>query len=72
MTELDPYTEQQLADMSPDDFDALCARVRPVDEPTDPKARAAAALRRARGLDRRKPATKEQAAEALRGYAANR
>jgi len=63
-----PFAEQQLADMDADDFDALVARVRPPDEPTDPKERAAAALRRSRGLDRGRPATKERAAEALRGY----
>lgn len=63
-----PYAEQQLADMNADDFDALVARVRPPDEPTDPMERAAAALRRSRGLDRSRPATKERAAEALRGY----
>ncbi|UVO10868.1 hypothetical protein NM962_12600 [Mycobacterium sp. SVM_VP21] len=63
-----PYAEQQLADMTADDFDALVARVRPPDEPTDPKERAAAALRRDRGLDRRRPATKEAAVEAWRGY----
>lgn len=68
MTDLSPYVEQQLADLSAEDFDALVARVRPPDEPTDPMERAAKALRRSRGLDRTDRATKEQAADALRAY----
>jgi hypothetical protein len=43
MTDLDPLVEQQLADMDPWAFDALVARVRPPDEPTDPKVRATSA-----------------------------
>ena len=70
MTHLDPHTEQKLADMSSEEFDLLLARVRPPEEPTDPKARATAALRRFRGLDRTAPATAEQAADAMRRYAA--
>ena len=72
MTELSPQAEQQLADLSAEDFDALVARVRPPDEP-DPKARAAAALRKELGVGARgsKP-SKERAAEALRRYASNR
>lgn len=71
MTELDPHTEQKLADMSTNDFDALIARVRPPDEPADPKERAAAALRRELGVHQRgrKP-SKEAAADALRSFAA--
>lgn len=65
---LDPHIEQQLADLSADDFDALILRVRPADEPADPKERAARALRRHRGVDRKGRATKEQAAQALREY----
>jgi hypothetical protein len=73
MTELSPEVEQQLADMSEDDFDSLVARVRPPEEPADPKARAAQALRREMGVYQRgrKP-TKEQAAAALHRYATNR
>ncbi len=66
MSELPPDIEQRLADMSPEDFDALIARTRPPEEPIDPMARAAAALRRHRGLDRTTNASKEQAADALR------
>lgn len=65
---LSPYTEQQLANLTDEQFDALTARVRPPAEPTDPKERAAAALRRTRGVGRKRPATKEEAAEALRGF----
>ncbi|BBY84173.1 hypothetical protein H7I53_18365 [Mycolicibacterium pulveris] len=68
MTQLPPEVEQQIADMSEQDVDTLLARLRPPPEPTDPKARAAAALRRARGADRRGRATKESAAAALREY----
>lgn len=68
MTELPPDVEQQLADMSAEDFDLLCARVRPPDEPADPMQRAAAALRCMRGVDGRSGVTKEQAAAALRRY----
>lgn len=70
MSDLSPHVEQRLADMSAEDFDALIARVRPPEEPTDPMERAAKALRRSRGLDRTGRATKEQAAEALRAYGA--
>jgi hypothetical protein len=72
MTELPPHVEQQLADMPANDFDALIARVRPPDEPADPKERAAAALRREMGATRRGKATKENAAAALRQYANGR
>lgn len=68
MSQLDPAAEQAIADMDEADVDTLLARLRPPPEPTDPKARAAAALRRARGADRRGRATKEQAAQALREY----
>lgn len=66
MTGLPPEVEQQLADMSPEDFDLLVMRVRPPEEPTDPKVRAARALRRHRGLDRTTTVSKDQAAAALR------
>lgn len=69
MTELDPATEQKLADMSAVEFDLLLARVRPPEEETDPLVRAAKALRRHRGLDRRNTATKDDAAAALQQYA---
>ncbi|WP_062539246.1 hypothetical protein [Mycobacterium celatum] len=73
MTELDPEVEQQLADMPEADFDALIARVRPPEEPADPKARAAAALRREMGANvRGKKPSKEAAAAALRRYANGR
>lgn len=68
MTELPPDIEQRIADMSPEDFDLLVARTRPPEEPADPKARAVAALRRSRGLDRRTRATKDGAVDALRKY----
>lgn len=72
MPDLGPYVEQQLANMSETEFDALAARVRePAELTPTPMEKAAAALRRSRGLDRKTPATKEQAA-AMRDYAANR
>ena len=73
MTELDPVVEQRLADMPEADFDALIARVRPPEEPVDPKARATAALRREMGFNvrGRKP-SKEAAADALRRFTAGR
>ena len=69
MTELPPHVEQQLADMSPEDFDALIARTRPPEESTDPKQRAVAALRRHRGLDRTGKATKDDATAGLLRWA---
>lgn len=72
MIDLPPDIEQQLADLSADEFDDLVLRVRPPDEPADPKQRAAQALRRLRGLDRENgSATKESAAAALRRYTGN-
>ncbi|MGV0796047.1 hypothetical protein ABQF26_03710 [Mycolicibacterium elephantis] len=68
MIELPPEVEQQIADAAEADVDLLLARLRPPPEQTDPKARAAAALRRHRGADRRGRATKEAAAAALREY----
>lgn len=70
MTELPPDVEQRIADMSPDDFRLLVLRTRPPGEPEDPKAHAASAMRRHRGLSRKEPATQAQAADALRRYAA--
>lgn len=70
MSDLSPYVEQRLADLSTEDFNALVARVRPPEEPADPRERAAQALRRSRGLDRTGRATKEQAVQALRAYGA--
>jgi hypothetical protein len=67
--DLGPYAEQQLANLSAEDFDALVARVRPPVEPIDPMERAAQALRNMRGVDRRGSTTKEQAAAAMREYA---
>jgi hypothetical protein len=72
VSELSPAVEQQLADMTEDEYTALTARVRPPTEPLDPKARAAAALRRELGVERRGKATKESAAEALRRFATGR
>ncbi len=60
-----PEVEQRLADMDEAEFDALLARVRPPEESADPKARAVAALRRHRGLDRTEKASKDDAAAAL-------
>jgi len=68
-SDLGVYAEQQIVNMSAEDLDALLARVRPPAEPTDPMERAAAALRRSRGLDRPARATKAQAAAAMREYA---
>ncbi|ADT97882.1 hypothetical protein [Mycolicibacterium gilvum] len=68
MTQLDPAAEQAIADMSESDVDLLLARLRPPPESTDPKARAAQALRRSRGVDRRSKATKQEAADAMRRY----
>ena len=69
MTELPPHVEQQLADMDEADFDALIARTRPPEEPTDPRERAAAALRRHRGTDRTSKATKDDATAGLLRWA---
>lgn len=68
MTELPPDIEQLLADMDEAEFDSLLARVRPPEEPTDPRERAAAALRRHRGADRTTRATPEEAADAMRRW----
>ena len=68
MSQLDPAAEQKIADMTETDVDLLLARLRPPPESTDPKVRAAQALRRSRGADRRGKATKESAAAALRQY----
>ena len=68
MTQLDPAAEDAIANMSEADVDVLLARLRPPPESTDPKERAARALRRSRGVDRGSKATKEQAAQALRLY----
>ena len=68
MTQLDSAAEQAIADMSEEDVDVLLARLRPPPESTDPKERAARALRRSRGVDRKGKATKESAAAALRQY----
>lgn len=70
MAELTPEAEAIIAKMTEAEVDLLLARTRPPEEPAEPKARAAAALRRHRGLDRKHPATAEQAADALRRYAA--
>lgn len=72
MSDLGPYVEQQLANLTEDEYNALTARVRPPAEPTDPKERAVAALRRNRGLDRPGKASKEAAAAAMRTYQANK
>jgi len=70
MADLPAEIEQQIAEMSEAEFDLLIARTRPPEEPANPMERAAAALRRSRGLDRKGRASKEVAAEALRKYAA--
>ena len=70
MAELSPEAEEIIAGMSEAEVDLLLARTRPPEEPANPMERAAAALRRSRGLDRRSRASKETAAEALRKYAA--
>jgi hypothetical protein len=71
--EMDALFEEHLANLSADEFDALILRTRPPAELTDPKERAAAALRREIGVNVRgsKP-SKERAAEALRRYANGR
>lgn len=68
---LDAVFEDRLANMTGDEFDALLLRVRPPQESSDPKERAAAALRRERGSERRGKATKQNAADALRRFANN-
>lgn len=68
MIELPPEVEQRIADADEADVDLLLARLRPPPEATNPKVRAANALRRHRGADRRGRATKEAAAAALRQY----
>lgn len=45
MPDIDPSVEQQLADLDPAEWDALCSRVRPPEQHPDAKVRAAAALR---------------------------
>lgn len=45
MPDIDPAVEQQLADLEPAEWDALCSRVRPPEQHPDAKVRAAAALR---------------------------
>lgn len=85
MTELPVGAEQVLAAMSAAEVTELLARVRPSVEQLDPLdqadavldgepspvEKAAAALRRSRGLDRPARATKAQAADAMRQYAAH-
>src|SRR5262245_40990340 len=70
MVELDPEVEQQIADLSNEDFEMLRLRTRlPGEDSTDPKVRAAAALRRERGAYHRgQTVTKEQAAAAFRQH----
>jgi len=69
VAELSPEAEEIIAAMSEAEVDLLLARTRPPEEPADPKARAVAALRRSRGLDRTSKASREVAADALRRYA---
>lgn len=70
---MDDFLEQKVASMTSDEFDAFVLRTRPPQESTDPKERAAAALRKQLGVNvrGRKPSN-EAAADALRRYAANR
>lgn len=68
MPELSPEAEAIIASMSEGEFDVLVARTRPPEEPANPMERAARALRRSRGLDRKTKASKEQAADALRRF----
>lgn len=70
MAELSAEAEAIIAAMTEGEVDLLLARTRSPDEPADPKNRAVAALRANRGLDRKERATREQAADALRSYAA--
>lgn len=72
MTYLPPGTREALSSMGEAELTALLADVRPAQESADPMERAAKALRRSRGLDRTVPATKEQAAEALRAHRPDR
>ncbi len=80
MTELPPEVEQVLADLSSEDWRALVARCRPPEDSTDPRVKAALALRELRGratvtvvkpaqridADNPAPSSKEEAAAALR------
>lgn len=78
LTDLSPDARAALAAMPEGQLADLLTELRsplaPLDaaaaelDSNDPKQVAAAALRRSRGLDRGRPATKEQAAEALRGF----
>jgi hypothetical protein len=53
MFELDPETEKQLADLPANEWHGFVSRLRPPEESTDPKVKAALALREHRGADRR-------------------
>ncbi|MGY4648407.1 hypothetical protein [Mycobacterium sp. URHB0021] len=72
--ELSLEAEEQLGEMSTADFNALCARVRPLDEPLplDPKERAISAMRRELGIHARgtgtSAANKARAAAAMRKF----
>jgi len=69
MTEIPAEVEQVVSAMDEATFTAWAARVRGAEESADPMERAAAALRRSRGVDRRRKATKQEAADALHRYA---
>jgi len=59
-----------LAAMTDDEFTAAVTDARGVDTaPLTPQEKAVAALRGHRGLDRKTPATREAAADALKRYA---
>ena len=61
-----------LAALTDDEYADIATEARADDElPADPKARALAALRRHRGLDRTERATHEQAAAALAEFQRN-
>lgn len=71
-SDMDVVFEQRIANMTGEEFDQLVLRARPPQEISDPKARAAHALRRELGVEQRGRSSKQKAADALRRYATGR
>ena len=67
---IDPYTEAKLANLTPEQWSALEARVREP-EPQTPQQVAAAAVQKALGVNQRGRASKARAAQAMREYRAS-
>lgn len=68
MSGLSPDARAALAAMPADELTELLGELRSIEDNMTPMERAAAALRRSRGLDRGARASKEDAANALRAY----